>query len=201
MVKTGQNKCMGVSEHFWGTCCGTGQFQALRTRPSALRSRHMNDAGSVVNPQTARTPRRREVKRPGPGQARGQRGERGARAPSRRLSPRERQPRAATLMMIFSRSWLGDGSWSALASVGLVSSRSPNASLNTLAMWRCCCTQQCSSMDRITGKLRAGREGGALGKRDGPRPRRAAQPGLRDQGVPCALGLGARQHSAGASQQ
>lgn len=58
-------------------------------------------------------------------------------------------------MMIFSRSWLGEGSWSALASVGFISSWSPNTSLKTLAMWRCCSTPQCSSMDRITGKLRA----------------------------------------------
>lgn len=59
-------------------------------------------------------------------------------------------------MIILSRSWLGEGSWSALASVGFISSWSPNTSLNTLAMWRCCSTQQCSSMDRITGKLCAG---------------------------------------------
>lgn len=68
-------------------------------------------------------------------------------------------------MMIFPRSWLGEGSWSALASVGLVSSRSPNTSLNTLAMWRCCSTQQCSSMDRITGKLCGRREPAQLSRR------------------------------------
>lgn len=58
-----------------------------------------------------------------------------------------------TLMMIFSFSWVGDGSWSALASTGLVKSWSPNTSLNTLAMYRCCSTLQCSSIDRMTGYL------------------------------------------------
>lgn len=58
-----------------------------------------------------------------------------------------------TLMMIFSFSWVGDGSWSALASTGFIKSWSPNTSLNTLAMCRCCSTLQCSSMDRMTGYL------------------------------------------------
>ena len=91
-------------------------------------------------------------------------------------------------MMIFSRSWLGEGSWSALASVGFVNSRSPNTSLNTLAMWRCCSTQQCSSMDRITGKLReagassapqAGGEGGGSRGHWSPSPSllQALEPG------------------------
>lgn len=93
-------------------------------------------------------------------------------------------PGAATLMMIFSRSWLGEGSWSALASVGFVSSRSPNTSLNTLAMWRCCSTQQCSSMDRITGKLRAA-AGQRLSRGRGPAP----PPRPPEPGPPCAPGL------------
>lgn len=58
-----------------------------------------------------------------------------------------------TLMMIFSFSWVGDGSWSALASIGFIKSWSPNTSLNTLAMCRCCSTLQCSSIDRMTGYL------------------------------------------------
>lgn len=58
-----------------------------------------------------------------------------------------------TLMMIFSFSWVGDGSWSALASTGFIKSWSPNTSLNTLAMCRCCSTLQCSSIDRMTGYL------------------------------------------------